>query len=169
MRQDSGQFPAERKLVTALLQCSVLRHSGLPDKTRPPRKGQSVARSTKIETEQQAVPPGGKQVTGRSSSGERRVQRTINFDRETLERARAAAMYLATHEPEAEVRSLADIVNPAVLARVTELERRFNDGHPFQPVGRLPRGRRRSTISVRGEAGADAVTLRAPAGPENTE
>lgn len=89
------------------------------------------------------------------------MQRTINFDRDTLERARAAAMYLSTHEPEAGIRSLADIVNPAVAERVAELERRFNDGSPFQPVSRMPRGRPSRTIPVRGED-SPGVTLHAP-------
>ena len=37
----------------------------------------------------------------------RRVQRTVNFDREILDRARAAATYLARNEPSAGIRSLA--------------------------------------------------------------
>lgn len=103
------------------------------------------------------TPPDDDQATGRAPGHGRRVQRTVNFDRETLDRARAAATYLARNEPEAGVRSLADIVNPAVAARVAELERRFNDGVPFQPVFRMPPGRRRS---------APEVTLDAPAHPE---
>jgi hypothetical protein len=69
------------------------------------------------------------------------VQRTVNFDREILDRARAAATYLARNEPEAGIRSLADIVNPAVEALVAELEHKFNDGLPFTPVFRMPAGR----------------------------
>jgi hypothetical protein len=69
------------------------------------------------------------------------VQRTVNFDREILDRARAAATYLAANEPDAGIRSLADIVNPAVEALVEELEQRFNDGVPFTPVFRMPAGR----------------------------
>lgn len=70
------------------------------------------------------------------------MQRTVNFDRETLDRARAAATYLARYAPEAGIRSLADIVNPAVAQRVEELEAQYNDGRPFQPVFRMPPGRR---------------------------
>jgi hypothetical protein len=69
------------------------------------------------------------------------VQRTVNFDREILDRARAAATYLARNEPESGIRSLADIVNPAVEATVAELEAKYNDGLPFQPVFRMPQGR----------------------------
>ncbi|MBM7811316.1 hypothetical protein [Saccharothrix algeriensis] len=69
------------------------------------------------------------------------MQRTVNFDREVLERARAAATYLAAYVPAATVRSLADIVNPAVEAYVAELERRYNGGEAFRPVHRMPPGR----------------------------
>ncbi len=87
------------------------------------------------------TPPDGSQVSGRGPGNGRRVQRTVNFDREILDRARAAATYLARNEPDAGIRSLADIVNPAVEALVAELERRFNNGLPFQPVFRMPAGR----------------------------
>ena len=71
----------------------------------------------------------------------RRVQRTINFDNTVLERARAAATWLAEAEPSAGIRSLVDIVNPAVDAYVTELEREYNEGKPFPTVLRMPSGR----------------------------
>ncbi|QUQ68961.1 ParB family protein [Kutzneria sp. CA-103260] len=89
------------------------------------------------------APLHGGQATGRGRVSGRRVQRTVNFDQEVLDRARAAAAHLATHTPEAGVRSLADIVNPAVADRVAELEERFNSGQPFDPVMRLPVGRPR--------------------------
>lgn len=101
--------------------------------------------------------PDAGQTSGRTPSAGRRVQRTVNFDREILDRARAAAAYLARNEPESGIRSLADIVNPAVAERVAELEARFNDGLPFQPVFRMPAGR----------PGRPAeLTLEAPAHPE---
>jgi hypothetical protein len=81
------------------------------------------------------------EATGGDRQTGRRVQRTINFDSEVLERARAAATYLAAYEPLAEVRSLADIVNPAVEEYVGELEEKFNGGLPFRPVHRMPPGR----------------------------
>ncbi|SHG91746.1 hypothetical protein [Streptoalloteichus hindustanus] len=81
------------------------------------------------------------EVTGEPGDGQRRVQRTINFDRGVLDRARAAATYLAAREPASGVRSLADIVNLAVAARVAELEKLYNDGKPFRPVYRMPPGR----------------------------
>ncbi|MEU6155517.1 hypothetical protein ABZ816_36590 [Actinosynnema sp. NPDC047251] len=84
---------------------------------------------------------GSDQVTGTEPPAGRRVQRTVNFDQDVLERARAAATYLAAYEPVAGVRSLADIVNPAVAAYVAELERRFNGGEAFRPVHRMPPGR----------------------------
>lgn len=87
------------------------------------------------------VVPDGDQVTGAGRQTGRRVQRTVNFDRDVLERARAAATYLAAYEATAGVRSLADIVNPAVAAYVAELERRYNDGEAFRPVIRMPPGR----------------------------
>ncbi|MFD9739353.1 hypothetical protein [Umezawaea sp. NPDC059074] len=81
------------------------------------------------------------EATGGDRQTGRRVQRTINFDSEVLERARAAATYLAAYEPLAGVRSLADIVNPAVEEYVGELEEKFNGGLPFRPVHRMPPGR----------------------------
>ncbi|MEU5693770.1 hypothetical protein [Actinosynnema sp. NPDC020468] len=84
---------------------------------------------------------GDDQVTGGGRASGRRVQRTVNFDQEVLERARAAATYLAAYEADAGVRSLADIVNPAVAAYVEELERRYNGGEAFRPVVRMPPGR----------------------------
>ncbi|MEV0681097.1 hypothetical protein AB0I60_31725 [Actinosynnema sp. NPDC050436] len=84
---------------------------------------------------------GSDQVTGTDAPPGRRVQRTVNFDQDVLERARAAATYLAAYVPAAGVRSLADIVNPAVAAYVAELERRFNGGEAFRPVHRMPPGR----------------------------
>jgi hypothetical protein len=107
----------------------------------PPWRG-NVIQSPEIKTDDTTTPPDEPQATGRAPGNGRRVQRTVNFDREILDRARAAATYLARNEPEAGIRSLADIVNPAVAARVAELEARFNDGEPFQPVGRMPPGRR---------------------------
>ncbi len=83
----------------------------------------------------------GDQVTGSGRQTGRRVQRTVNFDSDVLERARAAATYLAAYEPVAGVRSLADIVNPAVAEYVEELERRYNGGEAFRPVFRMPPGR----------------------------
>ena len=96
-----------------------------------------------IQSPDDAAPvPDGGQVTGRSPANGRRVQRTVNFDREILDRARAAATWLARNEPASGIRSLADIVNPAVAERVAELEAKFNEGLPFQPVFRMPPGRR---------------------------
>lgn len=85
--------------------------------------------------------PGVDQVTGKSPVAGRRVQRTINFDEAVLHRARAAAAHLANNAPESGVRSLADIVNPAVAERVAALEARYNAGMPFSPVYRMPPGR----------------------------
>lgn len=73
----------------------------------------------------------------------------MNFDKDLLERARAAASYLSTNEPHSGVRSLADIVNPAVAELVAELETRYNDGRRFHPVARMPIGRpRRRTPEI---------------------
>jgi hypothetical protein len=110
------------------------------------------------------TPPDRAQATGRSAVGGRRVQRTVNFDREILDRARAAATYLARNEPGSGIRSLADIVNPAVAERVAELEAKFNDGLPFQPVFRMPPGRR----AGRPVAGADELMLHGSVHPDAT-
>jgi hypothetical protein len=98
------------------------------------------------------TPPDDDKVTGRSPGTGRRVQRTVNFDRATLDRARAAAAYLARNEPQSGIRSLADIVNPAVADRVAELEAKFNDGVPFQPVYRMRAGRPSSEVTLEARA-----------------
>lgn len=72
----------------------------------------------------------------------KRVQRSIYFDEELLERLRAAAFHLNAFVPEADVHNLSDIVEPAVWTRVIELEKQYNDGQPFRKVYALPRGTR---------------------------
>jgi hypothetical protein len=121
-----------------------------------------VIQSPEIKTDDTTTPPDNAQATGRAPVNGRRVQRTVNFDREILDRARAAATYLARNEPGSGIRSLADIVNPAVAERVAELEAKFNDGLPFQPVFRMPPGRR----AGRPADGAAEVTLEAAAHPD---
>ena len=106
-----------------------------------------MAHQPELDLDEDA-PPHAAQATGRERVTGRRVQRTVNFDQEVLDRARAAAAHLAAHAPEAGVRSLADIINPAVAERVTELEERFNSGQPFEPVIRLPAGRPRDWPGV---------------------
>lgn len=125
-----------------------------------------MIQSPETKTDETTTPPDEAQATGRAPTNGRRVQRTVNFDREILNRARAAATYLARNEPESGIRSLADIVNPAVAERVAELEARFNDGEPFQPVGRMPPGRRAGRSST---SPAVEVTLEAPAHPPVVE
>ncbi|PRY46914.1 hypothetical protein [Umezawaea tangerina] len=108
--------------------------------TLPPETAPDTAAEVKEITVSTAE-LGTAEATGGDRQTGRRVQRTINFDSEVLERARAAATYLSAYEPSAGVRSLADIVNPAVEEYVGELERKFNDGTPFRPVYRMPPGR----------------------------
>jgi hypothetical protein len=120
-----------------------------------------VIQSPEIKTDDITTPPDTSQATGRTAGNGRRVQRTVNFDREILDRARAAATYLARNEPAAGIRSLADIVNPAVADRVAELEARYNGGVPFQPVNRMPPGRRADLPAP----DHSEVTLAAPAHP----
>jgi hypothetical protein len=120
-----------------------------------------VIQSPEIKPDDTTTPPDGTEATGRTPGNGRRVQRTVNFDREILDRARAAATYLARNEPESGIRSLADIVNPAVAELVAELEARFNNGEPFQPVSRMPAGRP--------SAEPPQVTLKAQAHPPTVE
>lgn len=72
----------------------------------------------------------------------KRVQRSIYFDEELLERLRAAAFHLNAFVPEADIHNLSDIVEPAVWKHVKELEAEYNDGQPFRKVYALPRGTR---------------------------
>lgn len=71
----------------------------------------------------------------------RRVQRTVTFDSEVLESARAAAMFLGAYQPDSGVMNLADIVNVAVARQVRVLEEEYNEGKPFRRVAHLPVGR----------------------------
>lgn len=71
----------------------------------------------------------------------RRVQRTVTFDSEVLERARAAAVFLGAYRPDSGILNLADIVNLAVARQVHELEEQYNEGDPFHRVAHLPVGR----------------------------
>lgn len=70
-----------------------------------------------------------------------KVQRTINLEVSILEDARAAVTYLAAYVPEAGVKSLADLVNPALAQAVRQLEKTYNKGEPFRRVGRMQVGR----------------------------
>ncbi|ACU34844.1 hypothetical protein [Actinosynnema mirum] len=106
-----------------------------------PERASGRTAADEVEREiERVVEQAAEHVVGPSGPG-RRVQRTVNFDRDVLERARAAATYLAAREPGSGVRSLADIVNPAVAAYVAELERRYNEGAGFRRVYRMPPGR----------------------------
>lgn len=71
----------------------------------------------------------------------RRVQRTVTFDSEVLEAARAAAVFLGAYRPESGILNLADIVNVAVAHQVHVLEEQYNEGQPFRRVAHLPVGR----------------------------
>lgn len=75
----------------------------------------------------------------------RRVQRTVTFDYEVLESARAAALFLGAYQPDSGVLNLADIVNVGVAHQVRVLEEQYNEGKPFRRIapgeGRLPVGR----------------------------
>lgn len=70
-----------------------------------------------------------------------KVQRTINLEVSILEDARAAVTYLAAYVPDAGVKSLADLVNPALAQAVRQLEKTYNKGEPFRRVGRMQVGR----------------------------
>lgn len=71
----------------------------------------------------------------------RRVQRTVTFDSEVLESARAAAVFLGAYQPDSGIMNLADIVNVAVAHQVRVLEEEYNEGKPFRRVAHLPVGR----------------------------
>lgn len=111
-----------------------------------------MIQSPETGTDGNPGPPDDGESTGRTTGHGRRVQRTVNFDREILDRARAAATYLARNEPTAGIRSLADVVNPAVEQRVSELEAQYNGGLPFQPVRRMQPGRPAAELTLDAQA-----------------
>ena len=61
-------------------------------------------------------------------------------DREDTDRVRGAILHTMTTEGS---RSLSQFINKAVMAEVERLERKYNGGKPFPPVGarELPQGR----------------------------
>lgn len=91
-----------------------------------PRSDKNQQDST---TEQPAAPKG------------KRKARTIYLEEELQDRARAAVTALSAYQPEAGVRSLSDIFEPAGWAEVQRLEREYNNGQPFAPVAKMPTGR----------------------------
>lgn len=70
-----------------------------------------------------------------------RRQQSIYFDVEVLDRARAAVTHLGAYQPDAGIRSLSDLINPALAAAVYDLEQKFNNGEPFRQVARMRTGR----------------------------
>lgn len=91
-------------------------------------------------------PPADKPATQSAApaTGSTRKPRSIYIDEELLNRARAAATYLSSYVPEAEIGSLSDIVEPGLRAEVERLEQTYNKGKPFRPVATMPTGRPRS-------------------------
>jgi hypothetical protein len=77
--------------------------------------------------------------------GLRSIQRTVSWNAEILDRARAAAVYLRSYGgPDVDDRhkSLSGIANQATDRLVDELEYRYNDGQPFPRLtGMMPAGR----------------------------
>lgn len=71
-----------------------------------------------------------------------RVPRSVMWDPEVLELARAAATYLGAYVPESHVESLADVVELGVRMAVDKLEKEWFDGQHFPKVKRMRPGRR---------------------------
>lgn len=93
-------------------------------------------------TEGEATEPAAKGTEGQESAAKRtRSSRTLYLDDELLERCRAAVHHLQAYVPEAGIRSLSDLIEPAAWAKVTELEATYNGGEPFKKVLRMTTGR----------------------------
>lgn len=103
--------------------------------SRRSQNTQSAAEQTSTpEVEAEAVAPA-------AEPKRRRKAQTVIFDVDILDRARAAVTHLAAYEPEAGVKSLPDLVNPALAASVDKLEKKYNGGKPFRRVARMQTGR----------------------------
>lgn len=115
--------------------------------SRPsPRKsslsGSSPLTPPRAERNETGLPPSADHETEQpSTSGGRRWRHKVSFyqDPADTDRVRGAILYTMTTEGS---RNLSQFVNDAVMAKVEELEARYNDGKPFPPVGarELPQG-----------------------------
>ena len=52
-------------------------------------------------------------------------------------------VYLGAYVPEADIRSLSDIVEPPVRAKLKQLQDKYNNGEPFPTVAAMPTGKPR--------------------------
>lgn len=66
-----------------------------------------------------------------SQTGRDRVQRSIYWSTDTYDNIRAATAFLTAYHPQAGIRSISDIVSPAIDAYLEWLATQYNDGNPF--------------------------------------
>ena len=114
--------------------------------SRPtPRKsslsGSSPIAPPTVETPETKPPAAERNVEEPVKSGKKTWRHKVSFyqDPADTDRVRGAILYTMTTEGN---RNLSQFVNDAVMAKVVELEVKYNDGQPFPAVGArgLPQG-----------------------------
>ena len=115
--------------------------------TRPASRKSSLSGSTPVAPPAQtapapsAAPTPHKADESQTSSTTRKWRHKVSFyqDPADTDRVRGAILYTMTTEGN---RNLSQFVNDAVMAKVVELEVKYNDGQPFPAVGArgLPQG-----------------------------
>lgn len=112
--------------------------------SRPqPRKSSLAGASPLTPTPPQPAQP--------SATQKRKYPHKVSFYQDPADTARVRGALAHTMGTE-DFRSMADLINRAVMTFVTDLEARYNDGQPFPPVGarRLPQGRPLGTDAPQG-------------------
>ena len=85
--------------------------------------------------------------TSTGSTKHKSVQRSFLIRADIVEDLRAAVTALAAYKPAAGVRSISDVINPALIRSIGELQTEYNHGKKFPRVSRMAGGRPPGTTS----------------------
>jgi hypothetical protein len=99
-------------------------------------------------TEESASPAKAATSTGTTGSTKHKsVQRSFLLRADIVEDLRAAVTALSAYKPAAGVRSISDVINPALIRSIGELHTEYNHGKKFPRVSRMAGGRPPGTTS----------------------
>lgn len=88
-----------------------------------------------------------KAATSTGSTKQKSVQRSFLIRADIVEDLRAAVTALSAYKPAAGVRSISDVINPALIRSIGELQTEYNHGKKFPRVSRMAGGRPPGTTS----------------------
>lgn len=88
-----------------------------------------------------------KAATSAGSTKHKSVQRSFLLRADIVEDLRAAVTALSAYKPAAGVRSISDVINPALIRSIGELQTEYNHGKKFPRVSRMAGGRPPGTTS----------------------